>query len=325
MDIIWVNGQEVEDMLNMGEVVKNVETAFRYHGLGQVEMPSKLYLYFKNYNGDLRVMPTYIPDLEEAGVKIVNVHPDNRSKNLPTVMGTYVLNDPSTGAPLAMMNATYLTDVRTGAAGGIASKYLARKDSRVMGLIGTGRQAMTQLLATSEVLDLQEVLVSSRSQQHCEKFKETMEEKVNVDIEICKTLEEACKADIVTTTTPVREPITNSQWIEDGTHINAIGADAPLKQELDVEILKRAKIVVDSWEQASHSGEINVPVSNNEISRDNILAELGEIVADKKSGREDDKEITVFDSTGLAIQDVVTATLVYKQALERGKGTKLRF
>ncbi|MFO7966873.1 MAG: alanine dehydrogenase [Archaeoglobaceae archaeon] len=325
MEILWVNGQEVESILLMEEVVENVETAFRYHGLGQVEMPSKLYLYFKEHNGDLRVMPTYIPHLEQAGVKIVNVHPDNQPKGLPTVMGTYVLNDPSTGAPLAVMNATYLTDMRTGAAGGIATKYLARKDSRVLGLIGSGRQAVTQLLAASEVIDLERVLVSSRSFQHCEKFKKNMEEHIEADIEICKTPEEACRADIVTTTTPVREPVISDQWIEEGTHINAIGADAPFKQELDSEILKRAKLVVDSWEQASHSGEINVPLSRNEISRDNIYAELGEIVAGKKPGRESDEEITVFDSTGLAIQDVVTASLVYKKAIDRSMGTKLKF
>ncbi len=325
MDILWVNGQEVESVLEMREVVENVESAFRYHGLGRVEMPSKLYLYFKKHNGDLRVMPTYVPDLEQAGVKIVNVHPDNKSKGLPTVMGTYVLNDPSTGAPLAVMNATYLTDVRTGAAGGIAAKYLARKDSRVLGLIGSGRQAITQLLATSEVFDLEKVLVSSRSFQHCKKFKEYMEDKVNAEIEICKTPEKACKADIVATTTPVREPIIKDQWIEEGAHINAIGADAPSKQELDTEILKRAKVVVDSWEQASHSGEINIPISRGEISKDNIYAELGEVVAGKKPSRESDEEVTVFDSTGLAIQDVVTATLVYKKAFDEGRGTKLKF
>lgn len=152
-----------------------------------------------------------------------------------------------------------------------------------------------------------------------------MENKVNVDIEIRKTPQEACKADIVTTITPVREPIIRNKWIEEGTHINAIGADAPLKQELDAGILKRAKIVIDSWEQASHSGEINVPVSKGELSRNDIYAELGEIVASKKPGRENDKEITVFDSTGLAIQDVVSATLVYKKAIEGGIGTKLKF
>ncbi|MFP3946849.1 MAG: alanine dehydrogenase [Archaeoglobaceae archaeon] len=325
MDILWINGQEVKSILLMKEVIENVERAFRYHGMGRVEMPSKIYLYFKKHNGDLRVMPTYIPDLEQAGVKIVNVHPDNKSKGFPTVMGTYVLNDPSTGAPLAVMNATYLTDMRTGAAGGIAAKYLARKDSKVLGLIGSGRQAMTQLLATSEVMDIERVLVSSRNFEHCQNFKKIMEKKVDADIEVCKTLEDACKADIVATTTPVREPIIRDQWIEEGTHINAIGADAPFKQELDPDILKKAKVVVDSWEQASHSGEINVPISKGEISRDNIHAELGEIVAGKKHGRESDEEITVFDSTGLAIQDVATATLVYKKAIEDGVGTELRF
>lgn len=325
MNILWVNGEEVESIAQMRDVIDVVEDAFRYHGLGQVEMPPKLYIYFKKYNGDLRIMPAYIPSLEEAGVKIVNVHPHNPPKGLPTVMASYVLNDPVTGAPMAIMNATYLTDVRTGAAGGLAAKCLARKDSTVLGLIGSGRQAATQLLAIKEVFDLDKVLVSSRDPQHCKKFKEEMEKQVSISIEICKTPEEACKADIVTTTTPVREPLIKKEWIEEGTHINAIGADAPGKHELDPKILQSSKIVVDSWEQASHSGEINVPYSKGEVAREDIYAELGEIVAGKKSGRENDKEITVFDSTGLAIQDAVTATLVYKKAMEKSMGTKLKF
>ncbi|MFO7967540.1 MAG: alanine dehydrogenase [Archaeoglobaceae archaeon] len=324
MEVVWLKGDDVKKVLEMGEVIESVETAFRYYGLGRVQMPSKSYLYFSKYNGDLRTMPAYIPDTDEAGVKIVNSHPQNPSKGLPTVLAIYVLNDPATGKPLAMMNATYLTDIRTGAGSAVATKYLARGDSRVMGIVGCGRQSRTQLSAISELFDLEEVLITDKSGEQCDLFIKEMENKIDADIKRVD-LQEACRADIITTTTPVKEPIINSEWIEEGTHINAVGADAPGKQELGADILKRARIVVDSREQAFHSGEINVPLSRGEISKEDVYAELGEIVASKKPGREGDEEVTVFDSTGMAVQDVAVAALAYQKAVEKNMGTRLEY
>ena len=128
-------------------------------------------------------------------------------------------------------------------------------------------------------------------------------------------------ANIVVTTTPSTKPLVLNEWVANGTHFNCIGADAPGKEELDPAILKRSKIVVDDWKQASHSGEINVPASMGVLFRENIWAELGEVVAGTRSGRSSTEEITVFDSTGLAIQDATTAELVYQKALEKGTGS----
>jgi len=323
MEVIWINDKNVKELLKMDEVIKAVENAFRYYGLGRIQMPPKVFLYFEKYNGDLRAMPAYILDTDEAGVKIVNSHPDNPKKGLPTVLATYILNDPRTGAPLALMNATYLTDIRTGAASAVAAKYLARKDSRILGIVGCGRQARTQLMAISEVFDIEKVLVYDKNTEQCSLFRKDME-KLGIEI-VITDIERVCGADILVTTTPVRKPVIKNEWIENGTHINAIGADAPGKQELESEILKRSRIVIDSWEQAHHSGEINVPLSKGEISRDDIYSELGEIVAGLKKGRESDDEITVFDSTGLAIQDVAVASLAYRKAIEKKVGVKLEF
>jgi len=324
MNIIWINGREIEELLEMNDVIAAVENAFKFHGLGKVQMPPKVYLYFEKYNGDLRAMPAYIPNTDEAGVKIVNSHPDNPSMGLPTVLATYILNNPRTGAPIAIMNASYLTDIRTGAAGAVASKYLARKDSKVLGIVGCGRQAKTQIMAISKVFNLEKVIVSDKNPEQCKKLKKDFEKITNLEIDF-KEIKDVCKSDIIVTTTPVKKPIIESQWIEEGTHINAIGADAPGKQELETEIIKRAKIVVDSWEQANHSGEINVPLSSGEISRENVYAELGQIVNGTKKGRENDNEITVFDSTGLAIQDVAVASLAYRKAKEKRIGSWLEF
>jgi alanine dehydrogenase len=317
LKIFWLSGSEVSKVLEIGEVIKVVEEAFRQHGLKKVQMPPKVYLSFSN--GDLRTMPAYIESLGIAGVKIVTMHPENPKKGLPTVMGVVVLNDPETGAPIAVMDGTYLTDMRTGAAGAVAVKYLARKNSRTVGIIGAGRQARTQLQAISKVIEIEEVKIASRSSEEIEKFLKEMSE-----YEITpKTIEEACECDILVTTTPVREPIIKNEWISEGMHINAIGADAPGKEELDPGLLKRAKIVVDDLAQASHSREINVPIAKGVIKLSDVYCELGEMIAGEKSGRTNEEEITIFDSTGLAIQDIATGNLVYKKARREKLGREL--
>jgi alanine dehydrogenase len=222
------------------------------------------------------------------------------------------------------MDGTLLTDMRTGAAGGVSVKYLARKNSKVVGFVGSGNQAKTQLMAINEVLDIREAKVTGISEKNNLAFKDNMEKKVGCDITVKRTIREVCDCDILVTTTPSREPIVKNEWIADGTHINAIGADAAGKEELDPAILKRAMVVVDDIPQASHSGEINVPLSNKLFTVSDICAELGEVITGKKKARTSDSDITVFDSTGLAIQDVATADMVYQKALKANMGMKLQ-
>jgi len=301
-----------------------VERAFRQHGLGKVQMPPKSYLYYTAYNGDLRTMPAYLEEEDITGVKIVNVHPGNPALGLPTVMALIVLISPQTGAPIAIMDGTYLTDIRTGAAGGIAAKYLARKDSKVIGMVGAGNQARTQLEALSEVFELELVKVTSRTKESCEQFIREAADIISCEIRYEEKIENVCDCDILVTTTPTRKPIVKAQWIKEGTHINAIGADAVGKEELDPELIIRSKIVVDDIVQALHSGEVNVPLSKHYISENDIHAQLGEVIVGLKPGRTSEEEITIFDSTGLAIQDVASAHLVYQRALSKGLGRQVR-
>lgn len=322
--ILWLNRKEVESLLDMKGTLKVVEEAFRQHGLKKVQMPPKLYLYFKKHNGDLRTMPAYLEEQDITGVKIVNVHPDNPKTGLPTVMALVILNSTETGAPIAVMDGTYLTDMRTGAAGGVAVKYLARKNAKVVGFVGTGNQARTQLMAINEIIDIEEVKITSLSEKSNTNFKAEMEKRTDCEILMKKSIREVCDCDVLVTTTPSREPIVKNEWIAEGIHINAIGADAAGKEELDPEILKRAKVVVDDIPQASHSGEVNVPLSKKLISGKDICCELGEVITGKKKARAKDSDITVFDSTGLAIQDVATANLVYQMALKENMGIKLQ-
>jgi len=317
---------DVKKLLDMNDVLTAVENAFRLRGLGRVQMPAKMYIFFEKYNGDIRTMPSYIEDLGIAAVKIVNVHVDNPKKfNLRTVMATLVLIDPATGAPLSIMDGSIVTDMRTGAASGVASKYLARKDSRTLGLIGAGTQSHTQLQAIVNALGkLDEVNIYDIVPETAKAFAEEAMKTYSKGVKTIKAVSEPKEAvsgmDIVVTCTPSRKPIVKDSWVSKGQHFNCIGADAPGKEEMDPAILKRAKVVIDDWEQARHSGEINVPISLGLFSEKDVYGNIGDIVAGKKPGRTSHDEITIFCSTGLAIQDAVTAKLAYDAAKKKGVG-----
>jgi alanine dehydrogenase len=263
--------------------------------------------------------------LGAAGVKIVNAHPGNPKKfGLPTVMATILLLDPKTGVPLAIMDGTAITNFRTGAAGAVAAKYLARKDSETVAMVGAGVQAKTQLLALNEVLDIKVVKVNDALPANAGRYVKEMGKELGIEMKVvAKTCDAVKGADVVVTTTPARKAVVMNDCISDGTHINAIGADAPGKQELDPKILMRAKVVVDDVQQAIHSGEVNVPLSRGIIARADIYADLGQIITGKKHGRVSREEVTVFDSTGLAVQDIATDWVVYKKAIRKGVGGKI--
>ena len=300
--------------LDIALVNSAVESAFADHGRGHVQMPPKMYVTLPA--GDFRTMPAYIPSLSIAGVKVVNVHPDNPKQGLPTVMALTIILDVATGQPTAILNATRLTNLRTGAAGAVAAKYLSPKKEIVLGLVGTGQQATAQVRAISQELRIREVRVWSRNTVNAESFAAAlgMPECHSVPIE------RACDCDLLVTTTPARSPVVKSEWIHDGTHINAIGADAPGKEELDPQILRRAMVYVDDPAQAVHSGEINVPIARGFFTPQEIAGTLGEIVIGKK-GRRSTDEITVFDSTGLAIQDLAIANI----AMQHGRSIEIPF
>jgi len=278
-------------------------------------MPPKLYLDLPEYRGDFRAMPAYIDG--SAGIKWVSVYPNNYISNLPTVLATIILCDPNNSLPVAIMDGTYITNMRTGAAGGVAVKYLARKDSSVIGLIGAGIQAKTQLSSLSEVLPrIEGVRVFDIHREASISFAKEMSAKLAINIYPVATIQEASEADVLVTTTTSTKPIVKKEYIRPGTHINAIGADAKGKQELEAELVRNAKVIVDDIEQASHSGEINVPLSEGKFKVEEIQSTLGEVLAGRKAGRVDDAEITIFDSTGLAILDIVCAKIVYEKARE---------
>jgi len=322
--VLLLSEQEATELLSIEEVMATVENVFREKALGYAQMPPKVYLNFAKYNGDVRAMPAYLERLDVASVKIVNSHPDNPRKfGLPTVSAMVALLDPRNGALLSIMGGNNITAMRTAAAGGIAAKYLANKDSETASFIGAGVQARAQLLALLSVFpNLKEIRVCDISPKAAEVFASEVKSKAAQCrvVVVGNEAEAVHKADIVVTTTPSKKPLVFDAWVSEGTHLNCIGADAPLKEEIDPAILKRAKIVVDDWEQAAHSGEINVPLLQGVLSKKDVWAELGEVVAGIKPARTSQNEITVFDSTGLAIQDAATVELVYKKAMSQNAG-----
>lgn len=322
--MILLNEKLIRKLIPLNKIaiaIRSVERAFGDYSNGAVQMPPKTYLYFPEYGGDLRIMPSYSAGLNMAGTKIVNVHPGNPRRGLRTVIASIILTDPETGLPVAFMDGSHITGMRTGAAGAVATKHLARKDASALGVVGAGAQAAYHIAAVARVRKLKEVVVYDLNPQAVRSLIRRMaREGITVR---GGSLEETCSLPIVTTTTPVRKPIVKKEWIRPGTHINAMGADAAGKEELDPAILKSAKIIIDDWAQASHSGEINVPLRQGVITRRNIRAGLGDVVAGKKQGRRRDDDITLFDSTGLAVQDLYTAVEVLKIAKKRKLGREI--
>lgn len=306
MSTLILDKRAVASILTMPSTIEAVEKAFLAQAAGVVTMPGKSYICLGK--GDFRAMPAALPG--GAGVKWVNVHPQNYKHCLPTVMAIIIYSDPKTGYPLAIMDATDITAYRTGAAAAVASKHLARPDSHILGLVGAGRQSYAQINAHAELFDIHTIRV-------CDVLPAAVARIVRAFPQfevICSSLEEVATSDIVCTLTPGRAPILKDSMVGAGTHINAVGADAEGKEELEPSILKRATVVVDDLKQAAASGEINVPIAQGLYSPSEVYATLAEIIAGKKEGRTDPKAVTVFDATGVAIEDVAVAKLVYDQA-----------
>ena len=320
METLLLNKDDVDENTPMAELISAIEDAFAAYETGDAQMPAKSYIDLPQYNGDFRSMPAYMDagDWDAAGIKWVNVHPDNPDDHdLPTVMGTMVYSDPETAFPLALMDGTELTMKRTGAAAAVATDHLAVEDATSFGVVGAGVQAYTQLEAIAEVRDIEEVVVSDVDDDAVAEFVDYFSDRFDVR---GGSISDAGHCDVLSTVTPVESPIVSAEDLADHTHVNAMGADAEGKHEIADEVLLAAKLVIDDHAQTTHSGEINVPYHEGVLTDDDIDAEIGQIVTGKADGRTDADGVTVFDSTGLAIQDVAAAHVVYEHADDHDNG-----
>jgi alanine dehydrogenase len=325
MDTLLLNGDDVQEHAALSEVVPAVEAAFAAFARGDAQMPAKSYIDLPAYNGDFRSMPAYLstPEWDAAGIKWINVHPDNPEKfDLPTVLGTMIYSDPETAFPLAILDGKELTQLRTGAAAAVATDYLAVADADSLGIVGAGVQSYTQLRAIAQVRDIERVVIADRDEDKIARFIAAFEDEFEV---VGGSIAEAAACDVLSTVTPVESPIVPREAVGPHTHINAIGADAAGKHELDDGILLDSKLAIDDYEQTTHSGEINVPWSQGVLDDDDIHGSVGEIVIGEKPGRVAADGITVFDSTGLAIQDVAAARIAYEHAAAADAGYAFDF
>jgi alanine dehydrogenase len=312
--------RDVEAVLTMADALEVVAEAFAAHGRGDARMPPKVYLDLPEHEGDFRAMPAYVSGGKAASLKWVNSHPRNPARGLPAVMGVLILSDPETALPRAVMDATLITAVRTGAAGGVAARVLARPESEVLALIGAGVQARWQLEALLPSFELREIRLADPSTEAIAGLRDAFPA-LRKRMRACGTAREGVDgADLVVTTTPCREPVIEAGWVASGTHVNAIGADAPGKQELATGLVEACTIVVDDPVQARHSGEVNVPLSTGSLEPARAERSLGQVLAGLAPGRGDPEEITLFDSTGLAVQDLAVAEVVAARAEDADLG-----
>jgi alanine dehydrogenase len=323
---LYLTQDEVKEVLDMKSTLEAVEEGFKEMGNENIEMPPRVYLHFDK--GVLIAMPAYMPGLKVAGTKLVTVHPSNKKDyGLPAVIARIVLNNPENGVPIAIMDGTYITALRTGAAGATGIKYLSREDSKLIGLCGAGVQGRSQIMGLMEVRpNVKKVkvfdIIPEVKAQFCREMEKIFTSVKFVEVDDPKKA--AIDSDIVITCTPSPEAFLNGEWLKKGCHVSAIGADTGSKRELMTSVIQKVnKHVVDFIPQAFVVGDFKVPKEEGVITERDIYAEMGEIVSGKKKGRETPEEITMFKATGLAIQDVGTAFKVYQLAKAKGTGLEI--
>jgi alanine dehydrogenase len=326
---LLLSRQDVQGLLTMPEAIQVVEEAFRQLALGNVIMPQRTAIPIAQYHGVHLGMPAYIGGEREAlALKIVTSYPDNPAKHrLPTTIGVLLLNDPQTGAPLAVMDAGYLTAVRTGAVSGVATKHLARRDARSVGVFGAGVQAQTQLVAVCAVRDVESAKVYDRDIKHARTYAQEMGKRLNIPVTSVDDPRLAVEdMDVVILATSAAQPVLDGNWLAPGQHINGIGSHSPNTRELDTTAIVRSKVVADMPEACwVEAGDLIIPLNEGAITKEHIHAGLGQVVAGLRTGRENDQEITFFKSVGLALQDVSTGNFVYRKAVEVKVGIEFAF
>jgi len=322
---LLLSRDDVTRVLEMPDCMDVVEKAFAELASGTAVLPLRIPI--TPPDGLSLYMPAYLKELGALACKVVTVYKNNPTKhNLPTVIGKVLLQDPETGDVICIMDGGYLTAVRTGAASGVATKYLAKEDiGQTAGILGAGVQAKMQLWAVAVARKLSKALVYDISDKAVNSFISEMSAKLNLEIKKADSPDGLlAEADIICTATSSATPIFDGNKVRPGTHINGIGSHTPNARELDTAIVKKSKFIADSYEAClKEAGDIMIPIDEGALDRSHMFAELGEVVTGKKPARESNDEITLFKSNGLAIQDVATAKLVYDKAKEAGAGTNI--
>jgi alanine dehydrogenase len=325
MAALILTREDIEQLLTMKDCIEVIDRAQQEFSAGNVVMPVRLTTSVPD-RGNHLAMPALLPGLNAFGIKCITVFPTNPSRGAPTLWGIAILNDPDTGGVLAIMDAAYLTAIRTPAATAVATRALANPEASELAIIGAGVQAGTHLRGIAEVRPIRKVRVAAATRAEAEEYvTRHSPDYPGIEITAVESPEEAIRgADIVCTVSASTEPVTNLDWLKPGCHINGIGSHSPHAREVDGETMAAARVVVDSREATLREcGDCMIPISEGLFGADHVSDEIGEVLAGTKPGRTDPDEITMYQSVGLAIQDIAAAKFVYDRAVEKQIGTRV--
>ena len=320
--MLLLSESDVHQVLTMPDLIAAMETALVQFSSGRVQQPLRTVLEVGDGKAFFGVMPASVPDADALGTKLVTVFGTNTAVGLPSHLATILLLDPKTGQLLAVMDGRYITESRTAAVSAVSTKHLALPDANVLALIGSGVQARSHLEAISQVRRLREVRVWSPRAESRERFAKEMQPHCETPINPVETAAAAVRdAHIVSLVSASREPVVRSEWIADGAHICAVGACRPDQREMDTALVARARVFVDSRVGAlAEAGDLVIPMKEGAFGTEHIAGELGELVAGRIAGRQQQKQVTIFKSLGMAVEDVVAAQLAMTRATEKGLG-----
>jgi len=318
---------EVAALLSLDECIHTVEEAFKLHAKGEIAPPGMLGVHAREGGFHMKAGLMDFGGRSYFAAKTNANFPQNiKRSGLPLIQGTIVLCDAENGYPLALMDSIEISIVRTGAATAVAAKYLARADSKVATICGCGNQGRVSLKAIMKVRPLEIVHAFDSDHAQAERFARELTEELGIQVKAVADLGEAVRgSDICVTCTPSKQYFLKREYVSPGTFIAAVGADNEEKQELDPTLMVSNKIVVDILEQSATIGDLHHALEKGLVTRGDVHAELGEVIAGTKVGRADKDEITIFDSTGTALQDVIAAVIVYEKAVSAGIGLRLNF
>jgi len=321
--MLLLSEKQVRSLIDIDELIASLEQAHIQYSTAKAVMPVRLVVPLPQIQGRITSMPGFLKQDKALGMKVVTYFQENPKRGLPAILATIMLFSAETGKMIAAMDGSYITAIRTACASAMATKALANRETVVLGILGAGVQAGAHIQALSRVRRFTKITIYSPSGSSAANIKNDLQSEIGIAIEVAASAEDAVThSDIVVTVTAAKEPILNLDWLKPGAHINAVGSHRPDLREIDGATLARAKIVVDSREAImAECGDILLAIKEKQISPDAIHAEIGEVLAGTKSGRIDADEIILYKSVGIAIQDVATANLVYRKALERGVGT----
>lgn len=324
--MLLLSREDIQKVFTIKDAIEADKYAFTLVVDGKCEAPLRTNIQAPKYEGCFLFMPAYVEEMDTASLKIINIFPHNIDNGKPSSPAQVLLIDGTTGIVTAVLDGTYVTQLRTGAASGAAFDVLAKKDCQIGALIGTGGQAATQIEAMLAARDLKEVRVFDLNAERTKAFAEKMQKKLNsygTKIIPVSTSDEAVdNADLLITVTPSSKPVFDASKIKAGATISCVGAYQPHMQEMDPEILTRAsKLYFDSKEAVlSESGDILIPLEDGTITEDDFTGNLGQVIKGELTGRENDEEIIVFETVGVATQDLVAARRIYDKAVEAGVG-----